>query len=120
VDKEPKSMTRHSKSNGAAAERRPVVRPSRPLETSFAAKAPVRHITLAAASGRVTKKSTLLRPAARTVAKVALGAATRDELERQLAEAEARILELETRLSAVTDRVAWIADRLHAVLTEQD
>jgi hypothetical protein len=41
---------------------------------------------------------------------------SREDLMRQLAEAETRILELEARLRGVTDRIAWIADRLHALL----
>jgi hypothetical protein len=68
----------------------------------------------------MTKKSAQYRLTARATAKVAPVVVTRDDLARQLVEAQQRIVELEARLSRVTDRVAWIADRLHAVLNQED
>jgi hypothetical protein len=45
---------------------------------------------------------------------------SREDLQRALASATARIVELEARLAGVTDRVAWIADRLHGLLNNED
>jgi hypothetical protein len=113
-------MTRHTKRDVAPAVRHASAIASQQSKTAVGGLAPVRYTTLPATSGRVTKKSTLLRPAARAAAKVAPVVAPHDDLERQLAEAEARIVALEARLNTVTDRVAWIADRLHALLSDQD
>ncbi len=113
-------MTRHGKRDGAPAVRRALILPKLPSKANVGGAAAMRHKTLAATSGRATKKSTLLRPDTRTAAKVVPVVASRVDLERQLADAEAQILELQARLNTVTDRVAWIADRLHGLLSDQD
>jgi hypothetical protein len=113
-------MTRHTKRDVAPSVRHSSAIASQRSKAAVGGRASVRYTTLPATSGRVTKKSTLLRPAARATAKVMPVVAPQDDLERQLAEAKARIVELEARLNSVTDRVAWIADRLHVLLSDQD
>jgi hypothetical protein len=103
----------HNRSCAAVAQRSPTRRQS-PAVNGLGSSV-TQHRTIAAASGRVSKKSTLLRTPIKGSPQ-----ASREDLERQLAEAELRILELEARLNGVTDRIAWIADRLHQVLDDRE
>ena len=87
-------------------------------------RAPERRSTLAAAAN-VAKKTAAAKTAGQKSAQTKSSArakankdADRNEHQRLLAVAEARIKELEVRLANVTDRIAWVVDRLHSVLDD--